>query len=111
MKLITIEEHYMSKTVNETYMRVMAQIVSPAVRARLEGLKGFLANSAISDLDEVRIAAMDKQGVDMQVISYGNNNPMDLPADVAIPLCRQANDELAAAIRRHPARLDRKSVV
>lgn len=104
MKLITIEEHYMSKTVNETYMRVMTQIVSPAVRARLEGLKGFLAKSAISDLDEVRIAAMDKQGVDMQVISYGNNNPMDLPADAAIPLCRQANDELAAAIRRHPAR-------
>lgn len=104
MKLITVEEHYMSKKVNETYMEVMTRIASPAVCARLEGLKGFLANSIISDLDEARIAAMDRQGVDMQVISYGNNSPMDLPADAAVPLCRQANDELAAAIRRHPGR-------
>lgn len=104
MKLIAIEDHYMSKAVNEKYMEVMTKIVSPAERARLEGLQGYLANSPISDLDQVRIATMDRQGVDMQVISYGNNSPQDLPADAAIPLCRQANDELAAAIQQHPAR-------
>lgn len=104
MKLIAIEEHYMSPAVNEQYMNVMTEIVSPAERARLEGLQGFLQNSPISDLDELRIATMDAQGVDMQVISYGNNSPMDLPGDAAVPLCRQANDELADAIRRHPTR-------
>lgn len=104
MKLIAIEEHYMSKEVNTKYMEVMTKIVSPAERARLEGLQKFLENSAISDLDEERIAVMDKQGVDVQVISYGNNSPMDLPADTATALCRQANDELAAAIHRHPTR-------
>lgn len=105
MKLITVEEHYMSPQVNAQYMNVMKKIVSPAVRARLNGLQGFLANNkGISDLGEHRIAAMDKQGVDMQVISYGNNSPMDLPAEAAVPLCRQANDELAAAILQYPQR-------
>ncbi len=101
MKLIAIEEHYMSKSVNDKYMEVMTKIVSPAKRMRLEGLQGFLANSTISDLDEVRISTMDKQGVDMQIISYGNNSPQDLPADVAVSLCRQANDELTDAVRKH----------
>lgn len=104
MKLIAIEDHYMSKAVNEKYMEVMSKTVSPAERARLQGLQGFLANSTISDLGDVRLAAMDKQGVDMQVISYGNNCPQDLPGDAAVPLCRQANDELAAEIRQHPGR-------
>jgi len=38
MKIIAIEEHYMSKSVNDRYMEVMREIVSPAERARLEGL-------------------------------------------------------------------------
>lgn len=77
MKLIATEEHYMSKAVNEQYMKVMTKLVSPAIRARLEGLQHFLeSNREISDLGELRLAAMDKQGVDIQVISYGNNSPM-----------------------------------
>lgn len=55
MELIAIEDHYMSKSVNEKYMEVMTKIVSPAERARLEDLQGFLANSPISDLGEVRL--------------------------------------------------------
>lgn len=105
MKLIVVEEHYMSKKINEQYMKEMTKIVSPAVCSRLEGLQGFLENNKeISDLGELRIAAMDKQGVDMQVISYGNNSPMDLPAETSVQLCRQANDELAAAIKKYPTR-------
>lgn len=104
MKVIAIEEHYMSKAVNKVYMDVMTKLVSPSERARLEGLQVFLENSPISDLGEVRIAAMDKQGVDMQIISYGNNSPQYLPADVAVALSRQANDELAAASQKYPTR-------
>ncbi len=63
MKLITIEEHYMSKAINEKYMEVMTKTVSPAERARLQGFQGFLANSAISDLAEVRIATMDMRSL------------------------------------------------
>lgn len=104
MKLIAIEEHFMSKAVNEKYMEVMMKIASPAECIRLDGLHRFLSDSPISSLGEERLAAMDKQGVDIQVISYGNNSPMDLPADASIQLCRQANNELAAAVRQHPAR-------
>ncbi len=105
MKLIAIEEHYMSKTVNDKYMEVMTKIASPVVKGRLGFLQNYFNNTkAISDMNELRIATMDKQGVDIQVISYGNNSPMDLPADAAVPLCRQANDELAEAIQQHPDR-------
>lgn len=101
MKLITTEEHYISRAVNEQYMKVMTKLVSPAIRARLEGLQQFLeSNKENSDLGELRLAAMDKQGVDIQVISYGNNSPMDLPPESAVLLCRQANVELAAAIQK-----------
>ena len=103
MKLIATEEHYMSKAVNEQYMKVMTKLVSPAIRARLEGLQHFLeSNREISDLGELRLAAMDKQGVDIQVISYGNNSPMDLPPESAVLLCRQANDELAGRFFDEP---------
>ncbi len=104
MKIIAIEDHYMSHTVNSKYMEVMLPLVSPAERARLEGLQSFLINSLIGDMGEKRLAVMDAQGVDMQVLSYGNNSPQDLPANEAVPLCRQANNELAAAIKKHPTR-------
>ncbi len=105
MKLITVEEHYMSKAVNEQYMQVMMKISSPAIQARLIGLQSFVDNNKlITDLDKLRISTMDKQGVDIQVISYGNNSPSDLPAKYAIPLCEQANNELAKAISTHPTR-------
>ena len=38
MKLIATEEHYMSKAVNEQYMKVMTKLVSSSQTGRLAAL-------------------------------------------------------------------------
>jgi len=55
---------------------------------------------------ELRIAAMDRAGIDFQVLSP---NPLSyfhfVPSDAAAEYCRRHNDELAAMVRRYPDRL------
>jgi uncharacterized protein len=61
--------------------------------------------SRLEDIGDARIAAMDEQGIDVQVISLAPPATGPLaPAD-AVPLSRDANDFAAAAVRRHPSRL------
>jgi predicted TIM-barrel fold metal-dependent hydrolase len=59
----------------------------------------------LEDLGDGRIAAMDEQGVDMQVISLAPPATGPLAPSDAIVLSREANDLAAVAVRRHPARL------
>ena len=58
----------------------------------------------LDDIGEARIAAMDAQGIDVQILSLAppGTQPLD-PAD-ALPLAMRANDIAAEAVRRHPAR-------
>lgn len=59
----------------------------------------------LDDITDARVAGMDAQGVDLQVLSLAppGTQPLD-PAD-AVALSRQANDVAAAAVARHPTRL------
>ena len=70
---------------------------------RLHGVR--YRGSPFMDLD-LRIAAMDKAGIDFQVVSP---NPLTyfhfVAADSAIAFCRRHNDVLAARIARFPQRL------
>ncbi len=105
MKIIAVEEHFMSQAVNEEYTKIFSKTASPAARTRAEYIANYIKNdNSLIEIGEKRLAFMDKTGVDVQVIGYGNNSPMDLPADDAIPLCKQANDELAVQIAKHPGR-------
>ena len=59
----------------------------------------------ILDLDNKRIAYMDKAGIELAILSL--NAPAIqsiLDTDVAIETSRTANDELADAVKRHPGR-------
>ena len=59
----------------------------------------------ILDLDDKRIAYMDKAGIELAILSL--NAPAIqsiLDTDVAIETSRTANDELADAVKRHPGR-------
>jgi predicted TIM-barrel fold metal-dependent hydrolase len=58
----------------------------------------------LDDIGEARIAAMDAQGIDVQILSLAppGTQPLD-PAD-ALPIAMRANDIAAEAVRRHPAR-------
>jgi predicted TIM-barrel fold metal-dependent hydrolase len=85
--VVTLEEHF----------------ADPAIVARGGGRGGPLAERLV-DLDAGRLASMDQDGIDFQVISHGPSVLQDLePAD-AIELARGANDRLHQAIQRHPDR-------
>ena len=105
MKIITVEEHFMVKSVNDTFNRLNPP--ADAFEANQRGfVNAFVDRGLITDLTDRRIALMDEFGVDAQVIGYGNNQPMHIRRqDGAVALCKLANDTLFEGIRRHPGRL------
>jgi uncharacterized protein len=91
MRTIALEEHYVTT-------------------GFLNGPGRWLASRAgiiepISDLGDGRIAAMDEAGVDLAVLSLAAPGVEQLDGPEAVRLARDCNDELAAAIERHPDRL------
>lgn len=56
------------------------------------------------DLDTLRLADMDANGVDMHVLSLTLPGVQIFARDAAVALARLANDRLADAVRRHPTR-------
>jgi len=56
------------------------------------------------DLDQQRLATMDKQGIDMQLLSLTSPGVQFFEPMTATTLATTANDHLAEAIRRHPTR-------
>lgn len=60
--------------------------------------------SELLDVDERRIADMDRHGVDVQVLSLTAPGVQMFDADTATSLAIVANDRLAEIVRRHPAR-------
>lgn len=60
--------------------------------------------SGLLDFGEQRLQRMDEAGIDMQVLSMSTPATQSLlPAD-AVALARDANDQLADAVRMHPDR-------
>jgi 2,3-dihydroxybenzoate decarboxylase len=89
--LITLEEHYWDEELSSHF------------QGRDAGARGETRKKLL-DLDDMRLAAMDEGGVDLQVISHAAPSAQKLPADVASAVTRRANDRLAAAVARHPTR-------
>lgn len=56
------------------------------------------------DVDAARLADMDANGVDMEVLSLSMPGVQIFGRDTAIALARVANDRLNDAVRRHPTR-------
>lgn len=99
--LIAIEEHW----------------TTPELTAALESLpEGSRDDSLVfnrmgdnlarlEDIGDARVAAMDEQGIDVQVISLAPPATGPLaPAD-AVPFAKDLNDRAAQAVRLHPTRL------
>ena len=104
MKIITIEEHYMSEKVNDRFME-LNQPKDEVQANQAAFVKLFMQQGTITDIGERRIAFMDENGIDAQIIGYGNNQPMHIhKEDGAVELCRLANDELYAATKKYPGR-------
>ena len=103
MKIITVEEHFMSKRVNDKIKEIMIK-QGNVNESMFNYIDNFMNTSLISNLGEERIAYMDKVGVNTQIIGYGNNAPMNLKGQEAVELCKMANDELYEATKKYPGR-------
>lgn len=118
MKLICIEEHAIDDTFARAAQSTMEREapymtqhnVSIAATAQFPGSRGpkmLPMAEAVSlgrDLGPGRIDAMDRHGVDVQVVSYSTPSQLG-PAGTAVELTQAANDRLAAAVAATPDRL------
>ncbi len=98
MRTITLEEHYAMPEFFDGPGRGM--------KHRAETVGGRYANliERLCDIGAKRLAEMDAAGIDMQVLSLTSPGVEQLEATEAIALARDANDYLADAVKKNPAR-------
>jgi predicted TIM-barrel fold metal-dependent hydrolase len=108
-KIITIEEHFMLKEISQKVSEFNG--VQNGGGSTVSSVQKELMATALPTADDIedvgqrRIQFMDASGIDMQVLSYGPGSPQNITDKaLAIGLCRAANDELAALIKKYPAR-------
>ena len=103
MTLIATEEAFAPVEYIEAYLELAKSLDTPASRY----LAGYYEKPEfarqLTDLDR-RIAEMDEFGVDMHVLAITGPGVQAFDADRGAELAIIANDTLAAAIARHPAR-------
>jgi 2,3-dihydroxybenzoate decarboxylase len=98
MRIIALEEHFI--------MPQEEQNLPPGAHRGndREKLLGFDVVAELLNLGDTRLAAMDAGGIDLQVLSHNQPGCQALDASTAVPLAREANDLLAAAVAAHPSR-------
>jgi uncharacterized protein len=105
MKIITIEEHFAIKEVTEISGKNLSKTISKDESSGKSDDESNPSREELEDIAELRIQYMDESGIDMQVISYGSNNPQELSREASLELVIKANDVLAASIKKNPTRL------
>jgi len=99
--VIALEEHYSDAQVAAAAPRperpVSGALGGPNMYAQLQPI--------LQDIGEGRIAEMDRNGIDVQVLSHVPGPVQQLAADVVIPMAIEANDRLHEAVQRNPDRL------
>ena len=94
MRTITLEEHYATQTLLDV----------PTENARYDFRAFPPLVAQLCDLGDGRLKAMDVAGIDLQVLSLTAPGVEQLDVADAVSVARDANDQLAAAVRRHPTR-------
>jgi len=98
MKLIGIEEHYLTTEVRDAWEAIGLAATDPSVVVH----SGEVGRRLL-DLAENRLALMDETGLDVQVLSLTTPALHDLGRE-RIDLARRANDAVAEATARWPDR-------
>ncbi len=98
MKLIGIEEHYLTEEIRDAWTAIGLEAVDPSVAIHSGAIGRHLL-----DLAGERLALMDETGVDVQVLSLTTPALHDLGPE-SVNMARLANDTVAEVIARHPTR-------
>ncbi|UAJ12575.1 amidohydrolase family protein [Glacieibacterium megasporae] len=77
----------------------------PGVPFIVDGGPGGGIGRVLTDLDAGRIAAMDADGIDMQLLLLASPGVQIFERATAVALAAESNDYVAAACKRHPTRL------
>ncbi|WP_246010668.1 amidohydrolase family protein [Nocardia mexicana] len=96
MRTIALEEHFATPAFLSGPGRAMAEQARAAGGGRILDL--------LADVGDERIAAMDRAGIDVQVLSLTAPGVEQSEATEAVPLARETNDQAAEVVRRHPDR-------
>ena len=100
MKIIALEEHLVTEDLETAWSTVEPQWQDLAVAySAQESIRRPLADSGPE-----RLAAMDRAGVDVQVLSITNPGVQSLSGETATSLAHDANDHIAELVRQNPAR-------
>ncbi|MFH8533499.1 amidohydrolase family protein [Streptomyces tendae] len=101
MKVYALEEHMATADVIAAWRRSNPHLPEPMMKWALASD----ATPALLDLGDGRLAAMDDAGIDTAVLSLTTPGLQNLDAAEAVALQGPTNDTIAAAVRRHPDRL------
>lgn len=99
MRLIAIEEHILPHAVRDAWSA--APPPHDPVSAFADGGE---AGTRLADLSEGRLALMDDQGVDVQVLSLTTPGLHNLAPATAVDMAQRVNDLIAETCVRHPGR-------
>jgi predicted TIM-barrel fold metal-dependent hydrolase len=99
MRTITLEEHFTTPAFIDGPGRAFKEGL-----VRAGGARAAATFDKLADIGDARVAEMDAAGIDMQVLSLNYPGTEQSEAAEAIAVARDANDIVADAVRRHPAR-------
>ncbi|OXA77425.1 hypothetical protein SAMN05444397_11118 [Flavobacterium aquidurense] len=104
MKIITLEEHFINPAIAKASADIIERL-APSHRAAYSNYSSNASFDKMTDLGPIRIAEMDANGIDMQVLSIGGPGIQLIAPQEAVPLAIAVNDELEAAVKANPTRL------
>ena len=97
MRLIAVEEHFLTREVRDAWAVAAADDPTSAFDQGELGTR-------LEDLGEGRLALMDEAGVDLQVLSLTTPGLHNLAAETSVALARRTNDLIAATVAKRPDR-------
>ena len=100
MKIVALEEHFVTDALNRARLKVPAAYADDSQK-----MSSAEIDARIGELGDLRLRAMDETGVDVQVLSPSPGVQSLEPAD-AVPLARDLNDLTAETIKGRPDRFE-----
>ncbi len=106
MKIIAIEEHFLNEKITKATYDEVEKMAPSHARAFIAdfGSRETMKPEQLFDIGAGRVADMDANEIDVQMLSYNAPATELLSSPLAVELAREANDQLAAAIAKYPDR-------